>query len=230
MKLILAFITFIILTSNLKSQVYENAIYEHMEYLRRERIMSEYNPKAYENIGGTPYLNKEFEPGKVYLKSGEVFTGEYRFDLYANQIQFINEGSRYVISYPDKIYKVELNGHTFKYIDYKIDAGIRNGYFITLVEGYYSLYLKKSKRLKDPVPTKPYQQARPAKFLDYKDCYYIKIGDEPAIRVKNMKGIIKISGNLGLDVEDFIKREKIKLSREYDLVKLVNYINSRLLE
>jgi len=227
MKLFLSLSAFILLSLSIKSQVYENAIYEHMDYLRRERLMSEYSPKAYENIDGTPYLKREFEEGKVYLRSGEVFTGEYRFDLYANQVQFLSRDSRYVIADPERIYKVELNGHTFKYIDYKIDAGIRHGYFITLVEGYYSLYLRKSKRLKDPVPTKPYQQARPAKFLDYKDSYYIKIGDEPALRVKNKRRFIKMLGEYGSEIANYIKEEKIKFRHEYDMVKLVTYLNNK---
>lgn len=208
--------------------VYESNIYEHIDYLRRDRLISDFNPKAYKNIDGTPYLIEEFEDGKVYLKSGEVLTGKFRFDLYANQVQFINEDSRYVIAYPEKIYKIELNGNTLKYIDYKIDAGIDHDYFITLVEGYYSLYLNKSKTLKDPVATKPYQQARPARFLDHKDYYYIKAGEEPAQRVRNKKDIVNICGEKIPGIQNYIKEEKISSNNEYDLVKLITYINGQL--
>jgi hypothetical protein len=207
------------------SQVYWGNIDEHMEYLRRDRLVSDFNPEAYENIDGSPYLVKDYEKGKVYLESGEILEGEFRFDLYANAIQFINKGSRYVLAYPEKISMIELNGNILTYIDYKIDAGIDHGYFITLVKGYYSLYILKSKTLKDPEPTKPYQQARPARFLDHKDYYYIKIGENPAERVRNKKEIIKICGEKGKEVEMYIKEEKINVKNVDDLTKLVTYIN-----
>ncbi|MEA1887176.1 MAG: hypothetical protein U9N72_08215, partial [Bacteroidota bacterium] len=132
-------------------QIYDASVAETMDYLRRDRLVYNSNEKAYENIDGTPYLEKEFETGKIYLKTGEVIKGDFRFDLYANHIQFINDDSRYVIAYPEKIARVELNGYIFEHIDYKIDAGVEHGYFIVLAEGYYSLYLRKSKTLKDPV-------------------------------------------------------------------------------
>ena len=81
--------------------------------------------------------------------------------------------------------------------------------------------------MKDPVPTKPYQQARPAKFLDYKDSYYIKIGDEPALRVKNKRRFIKMLGEYGSEIANYIKEEKIKFRHEYDMVKLVTYLNNK---
>jgi len=208
------------------AQITSPKLSEYIDYVNRERLISDFNPKAYENINGTPYLKKEFEEGKVYLNTGEVFSGEFRFDLYANQIQFINEDSRYVIAYPEKIYKIDLNGNVLKYIDYKIDAGIDHGYFITLVEGYYSLYLKKTKTLKDPVATKPYEQARPARFLDHKDIYYIKVGENPGQRVRKKREIIKICGEHGPKVETYIRDANINVRNEYDLIKLVTYVNN----
>lgn len=208
--------------------VYESNIYEHMDYLRRDRLISDFNPKAYENINGTPYLVQEFEDGKVFLKSGQVMIGKFRFDLYANQVQFINDDSRYVIAYPEKISKIELNGNVLKYIDFKIDAGIDHDYFITLAEGNYSLFLKKSKTLKDPVATKPYQQARPARFLDHKDYYYIRVGEEPAQRVRNKKDIIKMCGEKVPGIKNYIKEEKISFRNDYDMVKLITYINEQI--
>ena len=210
------------------AQIYETDLAEKMDYLRRDRMVSDFNPQAYENIDGTPYLVKEFEEGKVYLTNAEVISGKFRFDLYANQVQFNIDGSRYVIAYPEKIIMIELNGNILKYIDYKIDAGVDHDYLITLVQGYYSLYLKKSKTLKDPVPTKPYQQARPAKFLDHQDYYYIKVGENPAQRVKNKRDIIKICSDKGSEVETYIKNEKINVNKEYDLVKLITHVNNLL--
>ncbi|MBN1387077.1 MAG: hypothetical protein JW965_01435 [Bacteroidales bacterium] len=212
------------------AQLYWGNIDEHMAYLRRERLVSDFNPKAYENIGGTPYLVKEYEEGKVYLMTGEVLNGEFRFDLYADAIQFINEGNRYVLAYPQRITKIELNGNVLKYIDYKIDAGIDYGYFIELVEGYSSLYLRKSKTLTDPVSTRPYQQARPARFIDHKDYYYIKIGENPAQRVRNKKELIKLFGDEATKAETYIKNERINVKNEYDLVKLVTQMNELLVE
>lgn len=212
------------------AQYYEMELDECIDYLKRDRIIFNSNQKAYENIDGTPYLNREFEEGKVYLETGEVLIGEFRFDLYADHVQFIHEGSRYVIAYPEKVARIELNGHVFKYIDYKIDAGVDQGYFIVLAEGACSLYLQKSKTLREAVSAKPYQQPHPPKFLDHRDYCYVKIGEDPAQRVRNKRRLIKMFGDIGPEVEKYIKEEKIRVRREYDLVKLINYINSELMD
>ncbi len=228
-NILIVFFFFLILKPLIvHSQVYENSIYEHIEYLRREKLMPDTDPKSYQNIDGSPYLKKDFEEGKIYMTNGDVFTGEYRFDLYANQIQFVKDEERYVIAYPDKIYKIELNGHTWKYIDYRIDAGIEKAYFICLAEGHYSLFLKKGKTLRNPVGAKPYQQPKPAKFLDHKDLYYIRAGENPAQRVGNRKDLLKICRNIEPDASDYIKAEKLKVNNEYDLIRFVLYLNDKL--
>ncbi|MBS0011564.1 MAG: hypothetical protein KFF49_09155 [Bacteroidales bacterium] len=228
--LFLALFLSLLLTSISYAQLYWGNMDEHMEYLRRESFMSDFNAKAYENIDGTPYMNKEYLEGKVYLKTGEVMDGKFRFDLYANQLQFLSDDRRYVIAFPEKIYKIELDGNVIKYIAYTMDAGVYKGYFIELLNGYYSLFLKKSKTLKDPQATKPYQQAKPAKFLDHKDYYYLQVGEKPAQRVSNKRDIINLCGEKGAEVEKYIKEQKISLRRDYDLVKLVTYINNIYLE
>ncbi|HUS87392.1 MAG TPA: hypothetical protein VMW76_09140 [Bacteroidales bacterium] len=207
------------------SQVYENPIFQHLEYMRRERLLNDYNELLYENIEGTPFFTEEFIKGIVYMKSGESYTGEFRYDIYADQIQFIGGEKIYCIAFPEKLSYVLIGDMSIKYVGYEQNGVPAHGYFITLEDGYYSLYLKKGKVLNDPVGLKPYQSAKPAKFVDKIDIYYIKIGENPALRVKGMRNLLKLLPGEKDNIRDYIDSEGIKPGNRFDLVKLVLYLN-----
>ena len=69
-----------------------------------------------------------------------------------------------------------------------------------------------------------YQSEIPASFKRVKDKYFIKISENPAIEVpKNKKEFAKLFPNNESKVLSFIKKNKIKISQETDLIKIANF-------
>jgi len=180
----------------------------------------------YENIDGTPFLSDEFLPGDIYMRSGEVYSGDFRYDIYADQVQFKGENMIYCIAFPEDIVSVKIGDIILKYLSNADNKKASEGYLINLTDGYYSLYMKLNKTLNPPVSVKPYQPEEPGKFVDKDEYYFIGIGDTPILRVKGKREVIEMFPGKEKLVKDFIDREGIKTNNRNDLIRLVTFLNS----
>ena len=221
----LIIVLFFICTS-LFPQVYDHPLLEQIDYMRTMKMLTDAGEDLYVNIDGTPFLNDEFIQGTVALKSGDIYSGEFRYDIYADQVQFVAEGKIYCIAIPEETSFVKIGELQIKFLKYADKKNISDGYLVTLVDGYYSLYAKLNKTLNSPVPEKPYQPAQPGKFVDKSEDYYIKVGENPALRVRNKKDIVAMFPGKEKMAGEFIDSEGIKVNSRFDLVKLVSFLNS----
>ncbi len=206
------------------SQISRSAAYDQILYLKRENFMAS-SSNTYANVKGTPYMTDDFVEGSIYTKSGDVFPGEYRYDIYANRVQFMNNDVLYQVAYPDSILKIEIGETTLKYVEYSDGKEIMKGYFIVMEDGECLLLRQKSKVWYDALPAKPYQTPEPPRFGNGKDLVFLKYGNAPAGRINNEKDVIRILGSKGAEAKRIIDREKLKVNREQDLVKLVRMLN-----
>ncbi len=198
---------------------------QYMIKLRNDNKGNIYSDE-HESIDGTPYLNKEFTKGLITTNTGSEFPGEYRFDIYANQVEFRRDGQILRLSAPSKISKIVIGDLTLKYYSYKEGKEIRDGYFIVLEEGQFTFLEQKTKILFAKVPAKPYQEATPARFADGKDFIWLKVGDNAAERILNTKDIIRICGDHGTLAKQFIDKEKLKFKERSDYIRLAEFLNS----
>jgi hypothetical protein len=93
-----------------------------------------------------------------------------------------------------------------------------------------NLILKKHKVvfIEEQASKTGYDEPKPAMFKSLKDRIYIKIGSKEAIVLptKKKKLAKAIFPENPKDILDFINSNKIKLSKEEDLITLINYLNS----
>lgn len=185
------------------------------------------NTVRYEAIDGTPYMSTSFFNGLVIMNSGDTLTGEFRYDIYANQIEFKKKDAIMSISVPDSISKIELKDYTLVYKKFKTGFETRKGYLVVLEEGDISLFLQKNKVLYQAEPPKPYQDPRPARFEDGKEILYMQSGDNPAEKIAKEEDIIKVCGERGAEAKKFIDKEKLNMKKQADIIELVKYLNQK---
>jgi hypothetical protein len=221
----LSLVLFLINVNISLAQISRNTAHDQINYLKRESILSA-STDAYKNIKGTPYMTEDFIEGKIYTKGGDVFPGEYRFDIYANKIQFMNQGVTFQVAYPDSILKIEIGDQTLKYVEY-INGGeqIAKAFMIVLGDGAFTLLEQRNKVFYEALPGKPYQDPEPAKFGTGKDYFFLKVGDKPAEKITSTKDIIRICGDKGSAAKSYIDKEKPGVKKAEDLIILVNYLN-----
>jgi hypothetical protein len=225
-KLILIIPALMILQITAMSQESISSLDSYLDRLNRDKDYFGSPHLKYKDIEGSPYLYDEFMEGLLYMKSGVVFSGEYRFDLYGSQIEFKRDENVFTIAIPDSIIKLETELFTVGYIEFVEKTEVKKAYMLLLEEGYYTICHQKKKIFHKAEPVKPYQDtATPARFENAGDDYYLKAGDSPAEKIGNAKDIIRICGSDGEKAKAFIETGKINVKKEEDLVRLVKYLN-----
>ena len=181
---------------------------------------------------GTPYLNEEFFPAKISIDEKKVFSArynayndEFEIKIADNNIQNLNKA---IDNITIKMLKSNETFGALNYMDSK--TGLNRGYFIFLTPDNENarLYGRKTKKFIEAKPAQTgYDIDKPAEFKDAKETFFIAIGDGYAQEVpKKKKEISKIWPEKSKEINSFVKSNKIKTSKEEDLIKLVNYINT----
>ncbi|MFZ2339717.1 MAG: hypothetical protein WAW07_08370 [Bacteroidales bacterium] len=194
---------------------------ELLDKLRLNNSINRLNNVFYEDISGTPFMFKDFQTGEVLLKTGERYKADLRFDKYAGEMQFKVKEVVYAIALPESISLIEINGTRFIYT--KTDNIAK--YLEVLSDGKCKLLAEKKARIQDAELPKPYQQAKPARFIDLEDVIYLKLGDNNAVRIKNKKDLLTLMSDKKDQINDFIGDNKLKTKDIEDLKRIVLYYN-----
>ena len=90
------------------------------------------------------------------------------------------------------------------------------------------LFTKKGVRYSQAQPAvSGYDKDKPAEFKNNNDTHFVSINGAYAYELPSKKkSIAKLFPKHSKDVLNFIKKNKIKTSREEDMMKLINYINT----
>jgi len=181
---------------------------------------------------GSPYLHEDFAVAKISSNTGEIYNARYNafkdeieIKVSEGKIQNLNKSisNVYITFVNDNLIFTPLN-----YIN--ADDGLERGYFVTLTKSNQNvkIYAQKGIRYAQAQPAiSGYDKDKPAEFKNKNDVYFVSINNAYARELPTKKkDIAKLFPNNSKEVLNFIKKNKIKTSREADLINLINYINT----
>lgn len=183
------------------------------------------------NVKGTPYFDIKFKSAsispqeKVYLIRYNAITDDMEVISEKDTLVLNKDGNtRYVI-------KQHLGNITFKILAYDDKETIKHGYFVSLTEGdNIALYKKERKKLVKLTAPKigGSLSSNTGEFRNQKSEFYVEFKRSgTAIKVpRKKKEIIKLLTGKEDIVKKYIKENRIKTSKENDLIKLIKYMNS----
>jgi hypothetical protein len=181
---------------------------------------------------GSPYLIEKFTPATISAIPNKIVKA--RYNAYDDEIEIrIDEDNiqNFNKNIKNVVITFLMDDTTFTSLKYiNADNGIQTGYFLTVNDNntQVKLYLKKEIRY---VKAKPaitgYDVDKPAEFKRKNDTYFVSInGDYARELPKKKKEIAQMFPDNSKEILNYIKKNKIKTSKESDLINLVNYINS----
>ncbi len=177
---------------------------------------------SYDEIIGSPYINKNFSLAKV---ADDYEKAPARYNTYKDEIEFQKDGTTLALPNDPKFSRIEFYSPkaTLVRLDSKDEL---SGYFFELVGGKNALYKKIKTKFIDAVPAQnSYATDRPASFKTLDPVYYIKTEKGIVKKAKNLKEITEQLPDKKEAIEGFVKSNKIKFNNEADLIKLVNFLN-----
>jgi len=177
---------------------------------------------------GSPYLDKEFILGKVILNNSKIINTGLRYNAYSDNFEFYNKDVIMSLSKIDGT-KIILTGKTFVLRSLKSENSTSKNYYQELTEnGRLRLYKKYYKKFVEAKKSKSsYGSDKPAKFELITSYFFEKSGSKDLELFKlKKKDILLLMKDKSSDIKKYLKNEKLKLSKEQDLVKLFDYYNS----
>lgn len=178
---------------------------------------------------GSMYFNERYMPAQVTGYDNNIMV---RYNAYSDYFEIKNDQSDQVQNLP-KNPEVEVTlvstKSTYKVFEYKNEKGETNyGYLNVISEGpKVSFYKRESVTLQPEFfPSNSYQSYKAANYKKADDEYYIKINDEIVYLPSKSKHFAKMMDNNDKEVKTFIKKNKIDLEKEQDLVKLAGYLET----
>jgi hypothetical protein len=183
-------------------------------------------PPADYNEEGSPYYSKEFLPGSVTILKGHTYHGlQLKINFHSNEIIFLDqEGNEMVVAQPvERVVLQTANGiKTFRSGYGPIDNHDGNSFYEVLDSGSIS-YLKYTEVSFSE--RQPYPNARFVRTYRDRVMYYAAKGTQLQKLPKNIEEIPALFAGKEMKVAELIKKDKLKLKKENDMIQLFRYAN-----
>jgi len=182
-------------------------------------------------INGSPFLNDNFQEGSLELLDGRKAEKVLlRYNIAKDLFEILKGGDTLTLNRPFAVKYVNVDDKTFMFdpkFREKADRS-QNGYFQLKTQGKLSLFIKRTKKLNFDSFTENYKGGSGTKEYYYIDKvnYVAQLNEGNPFLISSSKKFIAQLDNHKSEVKSFIKENKIKLKKEEDVIKLVDYYNT----
>ncbi|TDO28912.1 hypothetical protein [Sediminibacterium goheungense] len=179
------------------------------------------------NEEGTPYFSRNFLPGTVTILKGNTYHGlQVRINFHTHEIIFLDpDGREMVVAQP--VERVELTTPEGKKIFRSgyapIDKQDPNVFYEVLDSGAVSLLKYTEVSFSE---RQPYPNARYVRTYRDKVFYYMAKGIQLEKLPKNTDELPAMFTGKEAKLTELIKRDKLKLKKESDMIQLFRYANT----
>jgi hypothetical protein len=177
---------------------------------------------------GSEYLEENFVNGEILTSQSDHFTDiPMRYNAFKDEIEVkLHDSIIYGLTDPSRIQQILLRNKVLIHKDFYSESGKNSGYLFVLYQGNSSLCCRNTKIFKERIPSNGITPETPARIIDRPKEYYIQIKNELPRIFSSKKDLLQLLGSHSTEVENFLKKEKVKLNRDEDLIKVLTYYDS----
>ncbi|MBN2639889.1 MAG: hypothetical protein JXR65_12475 [Bacteroidales bacterium] len=227
--LIIAFLSFLTISARAQSGIQFNKSADEFFRIQSRYAGPSSKKTSMSEIDGSPYLNDKYYPGNIVTTSKITYVDiPLRYNIYSDNFEFkIPNHEALELSDPSSIKEVIMPDGTYLFVPFMNKMNKRSlGFLKKLNDGKGKVLIHYTIQLIPAKQAGAYQQPEPPKFAGEQKFYYVFFGTEPAVRIMNKSDLINAFPSHRLEIERFIKKDKIKIRKQQDLVKLMDYYNS----
>jgi hypothetical protein len=219
-RFILFALFFLLMSSLVKAQQFDVDQFRSSNTYGRNHL-------SIDQIDGSPYLDYEFKVGTVTTDEGVIYKDiPLRYNCFSDVLEFKKDKDVYDMMPKTKIKRAVFGGQVFSYKDYESDRGLSKSFFEILAEGKATLCVRFTVNFYEAEELKGFAEAKPARFDDLSEIYYISVNDSPAKKVTSSKKLVEILADKQKEVDAYIKKQKPSVKKVDDLKKIIAYYNS----
>ena len=184
-----------------------------------------------DDIDGTPYLNPDFDKGRIIFENGNSYSGEIRIDLVAQNFQIKGKNEKITAIEVNNKVKIDIKGDKYKLHNINSVEFGEVGILRECIElENISLYYFPRKKLQKPIeagisaPSSGYGKTNNPEWKD--DGFYFFLINEKYIRLPNKyKKLVELRLFDENKLKTFRKKYKLDLKKESKLIELTKYFN-----
>jgi hypothetical protein len=215
------------LTNSLKAQNLLNSLVRDFQFKMIKEGTYPRNNLSLSDIQGSPYLDKEFSPGKIYTNEGGVYENiPLRYNGYTDDLEFQKDKDSYSIDPKSIVKRAEFGGMIFCCLKYDDNGKSKDGFFEVLAKGKATLLVKYSIKFLEKEEVKGYSNPNPARFDEAQKEYYIAFDSTTAKLIINKKNLLELFGTQKTEMESYISKNKLSVKNDDALTKIVIHYNS----
>lgn len=197
-----------------------NAIKMNMNYLKDLR-------ERYKKIEGTPYLDEEFRKGSLSFGGSRISNLDLRYNIYEGHFEFMDEDVvKFIDPQRNRVDTVWLEDDTYLYVSFEAGKHIKMTYMKMVWGDGTRVLLNHKMMLTEAEETQGYKEAQPARFTRQQDLIFIQPTGSHAMEFKGKKSLEEVFPNHHQQLSTYAKKEKLKLKKPEDIVKLCSYYDS----
>lgn len=188
-----------------------------------------------EEFQGSPYVSNNFQPTTLYYGDEKIVAIYYRYNALNEEIEIKEqniEGIGIRALGRDKKINILNNGKHMSFMTFiDIKGRTLNGYLTQLAKGEtYDLYKRIHVKYTAGSPAaNSFVKAIPSRFSHYHEYYIQKASidriDEISLKNRQLLKLIKEDKNV--ELKAYIKKNKLDIKKEQDLIALINYLNEQ---
>lgn len=215
MKKIFVFIILLASTYGIKAQVV-NGNGSFLQDVNGKPLAT----NTYTDIEGSPYLPENWTIGSIKLNNGAIINyNALRFNLATGELEFQKDDKPFVVINPFQEFTIV--NMLFRKGFSAIDQQTTKNFYEVMYDGKVKLL---SYRTATMYEEKPYNSATKTKKFLHNDIYYLQKADGSLVKVKkDRKAIIALLGDKTSQLEEYIKKENLKIRDWRDVTTLLAY-------
>ncbi len=198
------------------------------EQYRFNKFINEVNngkgqPLTYADIEGNAYFAKGFVTANIENATSLI---KARYNTYTDTVELLNEQDIFELPKTAKYSRIAFQNPVATLVLMNVE-NLPQGYYFELVPGKYTLLGKRQTEFREGAKAiNSFTPAISPKFEPMNPVYYIKNGAQIIKLGKKENELLNALPDHKTEAADFIKKNKIKLNKEEDLVKLVKFLNT----
>ncbi len=180
-----------------------------------------------EKYAGSVYLNKDYQKADVIDEKSKSYDARLKYNIYTDALELKEEGQLREVIKTSTTY-ARIDNDYYYYCNFKNTRGVKkNGYYILVeLNDNYRVYKKYSLKITDPQELDPMTGSAVTGKIKRITTYYLESENKIRELPMSKKGILSALSDKQAELKEYIKKEKIKLKKEEDLIRLVARYNA----
>ncbi len=180
-----------------------------------------------ESYAGSIYESKDYQKGSIIDTKSGTFDIRIRYDIFNDALEYKENGKSYQVI-KTKTTHVRINDEYYYYCKFKDSRGLRrNGYYILVeLNEQYRIYKKYDLKITEPKEMDPTTGSSTMGKIKQITTYYIEENNAIKELPISKKDFLASFTDKEEELKTYMKKEKIRLKKEEDLMKLVAKYNA----